>query len=344
LFSGETRLRLQPLDLAVLNVLLDQYPAAVNRADIWEEVWGLHSDANEENIEKHVSTIRKAIGKDCIETIATIGYRFAVPTRRITGARARQILCKDTPAAGVLALPKESVYAPTGSTTPRIKELVRKHKRLLLSDRLLTSEFRILSFRTEWQPIVTQLINETTSCLRAMVIDRELTRWWNSLPGQAYMIANLNLLKAGRTIKRLFILLSRERHIVDNTLLTAYVHSQLGIEVRLCHFEEVSAFMPFHSDMFSVHDRLFGVLYYLKASDASAQIVVNHPYIAEFVDLYDELFADDALSISLEQALNQHGPSPEFFNVGQFEVALLKRVGGSVTGLLGDVKGEREEQ
>src|SRR3954469_6864019 len=90
----------------------------------------------------------------------------------------------------------------------------------ILSDRLLTSEFRILSFRTEWQPIVTQLINETTSCLRAMVIDRELTRWWNSLPGQAYMIANLNLLKAGRTIKRLFILLSRERHIVDNTLLT----------------------------------------------------------------------------------------------------------------------------
>ena len=321
LLQGANRVRLQPKALEVLRVLIERFPEIVTRAEILDEVWGLTATANDENMAAQIKAIRKHIGHECIETVPKVGYRFvAAPVR-----------CQprtESPPSRLIVRALDDVTPSRNTANERLREIFRRHGNLRFTERLLTSGIHSLSFREEWQFIVTRIVEDTRDCLRAMVFDRELTRWWNTVPGQLYMMANLMLLKSGGTIKRLFLIQSKDIRLIENAILNAYVHSQLGIDAKVCHVEQIAAYMPFQADMFSVHDDLMGVLYYLRRDEAVANILVDTKYIVEFVDFYDEIFSDDAISISVEKALTRYSPPKTFFARAANELGLVKRLSG----------------
>jgi DNA-binding winged helix-turn-helix (wHTH) protein len=337
LWTGANRVRLEPHALDVLEVLIKGHPGVVLRADILDAVWGLDASANDENLNAQISAIRKKIGFDAIETVTKVGYRFCLAlhwndSRQALGG----ISSAHTNQSGPVKTASESVIERQSSSNSisslgeaaayRLSQLFKQHNSLCFTEKLLDTRIRSISFRDEWQFLVTRIIEDTRVCLRAMVIDRELARWWNSLAGRLYMSANLALLGSGRTIKRLFIIQSNDTRLAENALLTAYIHAELGIDVRLCYVEEVAHFMPQHADMLSVHDDLMGVLYYLKRDDPTANILVDTGFILDFISFYDEIFADDAISISVRQALLRHQPPRRFFDRASEELAFLHRL------------------
>jgi serine/threonine-protein kinase len=70
--------------LDVLRLLAEANGRLVDRqtfnAQLWPEVI-----VEDRNLTVHISTLRKALGSDCIETVAKSGYRLAVPVRALNG-------------------------------------------------------------------------------------------------------------------------------------------------------------------------------------------------------------------------------------------------------------------
>jgi serine/threonine-protein kinase len=70
--------------LDVLRLLAEANGRLVDRqtfnAQLWPEVI-----VEDRNLTVHISTLRKALGSDCIETVAKSGYRLAVPVRAVNG-------------------------------------------------------------------------------------------------------------------------------------------------------------------------------------------------------------------------------------------------------------------
>lgn len=70
--------------LDVLRLLAEANGRLVDRqtfnAQLWPEVI-----VEDRNLTVHISTLRKALGSDCIETVAKSGYRLAVPVRAVSG-------------------------------------------------------------------------------------------------------------------------------------------------------------------------------------------------------------------------------------------------------------------
>jgi DNA-binding winged helix-turn-helix (wHTH) protein len=80
--------------LDVLRLLVEAEGRLVDRptfnAQLWPEVI-----VEDRNLTVHISALRKALGSDCIETVAKSGYRLAVPVRTLNGrasSEARQVL------------------------------------------------------------------------------------------------------------------------------------------------------------------------------------------------------------------------------------------------------------
>ncbi len=191
---------------------------------------------------------------------------------------------------------------------------------------LLSSNIKTMNFRDEWQYIVNNLVAETKTGLRAMVFDIELTRWWNSIAGQVYMMTNMELLKRRVPVKRIFILGSFDARIRMNALLNAYVHHKIGIEVKVCTVIGFQNSIPFTPDMFSVHDNLFVTLYYFSPAKPLTNLLLEDKHIAEFGSFYDELFRDDRLCTDIESVLAHTNCGESFWASTKMQLDLLQRL------------------
>lgn len=184
-----------------------------------------------------------------------------------------------------------------------LQEIIDRNFTGGITEDFLSSNIKTMNFRDEWQYVVNSLVAEENMCLRAMVFDIELTRWWNTIAGQVYMMTNMALLQRKIPVKRIFILNSIDARLRMNTLINAYVHHKLGIHVKVCSVPNFQALIPFKPDMFSVHDNLFVTLYYFSSAQPIANLLLEDRHIAEFISFYDEIFADDRLCVDVEEML-----------------------------------------
>jgi DNA-binding winged helix-turn-helix (wHTH) protein len=84
LMRQHERLPVRGKTLDVLRLLVEAEGRLVDRqtfnVQLWPEVV-----VEDRNLTVHISALRKALGNDCIETVARTGYRLAVPVRAVTG-------------------------------------------------------------------------------------------------------------------------------------------------------------------------------------------------------------------------------------------------------------------
>jgi transcriptional regulator with XRE-family HTH domain len=200
----------------------------------------------------------------------------------------------------------------------------------------LSSNIKTMNFREEWQFIVNNIVSEEKKCLRAMVFDVELTRWWNTIAGQMYMMTNIDLLRRKVPIKRIFILNSIDARLRMNTLINAYVHHKLGIEVKVSNLPNFQESIPFKPDMFSVHDDFLVTLYYFSGEKHITNLLLDDKHISEFTSFYDEIFTDDRLCVGIETILKRYHCPESFWASVQMQMEMLKSLErvGSVTELV----------
>jgi DNA-binding SARP family transcriptional activator len=217
---------------------------------------------------------------------------------------------------------------PSGQPSNRelLKEMIDRNFPQEVTYNLLSSNIKTLNFREEWQYVVNNLVAETKTGLRAMVFDVELTRWWNSIAGQVYMMTNLKLLKERVPIKRIFLLSSLDVRLRMNALMNAYVHHKMGISVKVCTATGFQDSIPFTPDMFSVHDNLFVALYYFSPAKPLTNLLLEDKHISEFCSFYDELFLDDRLCTDIESLLARTGCEESFWASAKMQLKLLQRL------------------
>jgi DNA-binding winged helix-turn-helix (wHTH) protein len=81
--DGE-RLPVTGKTLDVLRLLVEAEGRLVDRRTFNVQLWP-EIVVEDRNLTVHISTLRKAMGGDCIETVAKSGYRLAVPVRTVNG-------------------------------------------------------------------------------------------------------------------------------------------------------------------------------------------------------------------------------------------------------------------
>lgn len=76
-FKADSELKFSLKEFQILELLMQNQGIAVSRLTIIEEIRGGEAGFEEDGkLDVYVSTIRKKIGKDCIETIKGFGYRM----------------------------------------------------------------------------------------------------------------------------------------------------------------------------------------------------------------------------------------------------------------------------
>jgi DNA-binding response OmpR family regulator len=68
---------LAPREFALLEALLRAYPAVVSKRWLLDTVWGWSEEDDANVVEVYVGYLRRAIGRERIETVRGVGYRFA---------------------------------------------------------------------------------------------------------------------------------------------------------------------------------------------------------------------------------------------------------------------------
>src|SRR5262245_33759498 len=87
LLSEGQRLRLEPKDLEILVVLVENHGHTVGKEELFEKVWP-GTFVEEGNVARHISVLRQALGQgqggpQYIETVPKRGYRFVAPVREV---------------------------------------------------------------------------------------------------------------------------------------------------------------------------------------------------------------------------------------------------------------------
>ena len=87
LLSEGRRLRLEPKDLELLVVLVENHGHTVGKEELFEKVWP-GTFVEEGNLARHISALRQVLsqgqkGPQYIETIPKRGYRFVAPVREV---------------------------------------------------------------------------------------------------------------------------------------------------------------------------------------------------------------------------------------------------------------------
>jgi DNA-binding winged helix-turn-helix (wHTH) protein/Tol biopolymer transport system component len=87
LLSEGRRLRLEPKDLELLLVLVENHGRTVGKEELFEKVWP-GTFVEEGNLARHISVLRQVLsqgrkGPQYIETIPKRGYRFVAPVREL---------------------------------------------------------------------------------------------------------------------------------------------------------------------------------------------------------------------------------------------------------------------
>src|SRR5215468_753592 len=87
LLSEGRRLRLEPKDLELLRVLVENHGHTAGKEELLEKVWPA-TFVEEGNLARHISVLRQVLsqgqnGTQYIETIPKRGYRFVAPVREV---------------------------------------------------------------------------------------------------------------------------------------------------------------------------------------------------------------------------------------------------------------------
>jgi serine/threonine-protein kinase len=82
LMRQDTRLAVTGKTLDVLRLLVEAEGRLVDRQTFNSRLWP-EVVVEDRNLTVHISALRKALGGDCIETVAKSGYRLAVPVRAV---------------------------------------------------------------------------------------------------------------------------------------------------------------------------------------------------------------------------------------------------------------------
>jgi len=71
-------IQLGPKEFTILRLFMENPNEVLNKQVIEEHIYGWGMEIESNTIEVHVSKLRKKLGKDVIETIKNMGYRFAI--------------------------------------------------------------------------------------------------------------------------------------------------------------------------------------------------------------------------------------------------------------------------
>jgi DNA-binding winged helix-turn-helix (wHTH) protein len=96
--------------LDLLGVLVERQGEILSKAEIMAAVWP-KAVVEEGNLTLQISALRRVLGRDCIQTVARRGYRFAAAVTRVEAAasetRASQAAASETRASqGAAAIPQ----------------------------------------------------------------------------------------------------------------------------------------------------------------------------------------------------------------------------------------------
>src|SRR6476469_7232511 len=87
LLSEGRRLRLEPKDLEILLVLVENHGHTVGKEELFQKVWP-GTFVEEGNLARHISVLRQVLGQaqsgaQYIETVPKRAYRFVAPVRAV---------------------------------------------------------------------------------------------------------------------------------------------------------------------------------------------------------------------------------------------------------------------
>src|SRR6266700_5735572 len=107
LLSEGRRLRIEPKDLELLLVLVENHGHTVGKEELFEKVWP-GTFVEEGNLARHISVLRQVLGQgqsgsQYIETVPKRGYRFIAPVRQVDSSPA-EIQVKETAPARPLSM------------------------------------------------------------------------------------------------------------------------------------------------------------------------------------------------------------------------------------------------
>src|SRR5262245_6432519 len=122
LLSEGRRLRLEPKDLELLLVLVENHGHTVGKEELLEKVWPA-TFVEEGNLARHISVLRQVLsqgrdGRQYIETVPKRGYRFVAPVLEVDLSSAEGEL-KEMPAVTPTA-----TFRPAPSRTLAIVAVV----------------------------------------------------------------------------------------------------------------------------------------------------------------------------------------------------------------------------
>lgn len=87
LHSGSKSIHLGFKEFEVLKILMNNHKAIIPKEDLIVKVWGLDSNAEDNNVEAYISFLRKKIlylgSKVTIETIRKVGYKLEKPKEEL---------------------------------------------------------------------------------------------------------------------------------------------------------------------------------------------------------------------------------------------------------------------
>jgi len=115
LFQGEEHVPLTPKAFDTLVVLVESAGHLVTKERLLEKVWS-ETFVEEANLSVNISTLRKALGKQYIETISKLGYRFTANVVRIEPANTGSAVTPE-PSAMLTAPPGNTGGAPRGANS-----------------------------------------------------------------------------------------------------------------------------------------------------------------------------------------------------------------------------------
>lgn len=75
-FKNNESIVLPRKEFELLRLLSLKPGVVLSRKDIFEKIWGEHSESNERTVDVHIVNIRKKIGSEVIKTIKGVGYKM----------------------------------------------------------------------------------------------------------------------------------------------------------------------------------------------------------------------------------------------------------------------------
>ena len=74
--GGERCVELSTREFALAEVLMRHLGQVMSRQQLLDRVWGYHFEPGSNVVDVNVRNLRRKLGRDCIETVRGLGYRF----------------------------------------------------------------------------------------------------------------------------------------------------------------------------------------------------------------------------------------------------------------------------